>query len=281
MNRRIVVAATLAVLTILVGGRWLATRPDLPALVPAAAAHADLAAPPAGTAALGPGNAARKSTPSPAVVSRNTTAVPRPPVSRANTGPAGSRRLTGKRAVALTFDDGPNPQWTPLVLDLLRGAGVKATFCVIGTQVQQYPELVARIVREGHTLCNHTWHHEMDLGTKSKATIRANLRLTNHAIQAAAPGAKVPFFRHPGGNFTTAAVEVARTMGMASLDWDVDPRDWDQQDAVLIRSRVLDAVRPGSIVLMHDGGADRHATYAALPVIISTLKQRFGITQLR
>jgi peptidoglycan/xylan/chitin deacetylase (PgdA/CDA1 family) len=281
MNRRIVVAATLAVLTALVGGRWLATRPDQPALVPAAAAHGRLAAPPASAAALGPGNAANESTPSPSAAARNPTAVPRPPVFRANTGPFGSRRLTGKRAVALTFDDGPSPQWTPLVLDLLRRAGVKATFCVIGMQVQKYPELVARIVREGHTLCNHTWNHEMDLGTKSKATIRANLRLTNHAIQAAAPGAKVPFFRHPGGFFTPAAVEVARSMGMSSLDWDVDPRDWEQQDAVLIRSRVLGAVRPGSIVLMHDGGGDRHGTYAALPVIISTLKQRYGITQLR
>jgi peptidoglycan-N-acetylglucosamine deacetylase len=286
MNRRILVAAALVVLTVLVGGRWLATRaPGRPATVPAAAvAPGGLAAAPGDAAALGLGNGMQQSSPSPApsaTAAHKTTTAPRPPVSRANTGPFGSRRLTGKRAVALTFDDGPSPQWTPKVLDLLKRSGIKATFCVIGTQVQKYPQLVARIVREGHTLCNHSWNHEMDLGKKSDASIRANLQMTNKAILAAVPGAKIPFFRHPGGYFTPAAIAVARSMGMSSLDWDVDPRDWEKQDTNLILSRVLGSARAGSIVLMHDGGGDRHATYAALPKIISTLKKRYGITQLR
>lgn len=191
------------------------------------------------------------------------------------------QRTTGKRAVALTFDDGPHPVWTPKILDELRAAGVRATFCLVGRQAEKHPDLVARIVREGHTLCNHSWNHELDLGTRSEAAIRANLQRTNKAIRQAVPGAKIRFFRQPGGNWTPAAVNVAKELGMISLHWAVDPRDWAGPSADVIEQRVAEKAKPGAIVLLHDGGGDRSATLAACPGIVRTLKQKYGIVLLK
>jgi peptidoglycan/xylan/chitin deacetylase (PgdA/CDA1 family) len=149
-----------------------------------------------------------------------------PPAPRPRTGPFGTTRVTGVRAVALTFDDGPHATWTPKVLDLLKAQGVKATFCLIGEQVREYRALVARIVREGHTLCNHSWDHDLRLGKKSGAQIRADLERTNREIRRAVPGAKIPYYRQPGGEWTPSVVRVAKDLGMKPLHWDVDPRDW-------------------------------------------------------
>ncbi|SCG62079.1 polysaccharide deacetylase family protein [Micromonospora coxensis] len=195
--------------------------------------------------------------------------------------PAGLRRATGVRAVALTFDDGPDPTWTPKVLDQLRAARVKATFCVVGTQVRKHPQLVARIVREGHQLCNHSWRHDFDLGRRPVAEIRADLTRTNQAIRAAVPGAKVPFFRQPGGRWTPEVVTVARQLGMRSLHWSVDPQDWAKPTAPVLTKRIQAGVRPGAIVLMHDGGGDRSRTLAACGHLIADLKRRFGIAPPR
>ncbi|WBB65570.1 polysaccharide deacetylase family protein [Micromonospora sp. WMMD812] len=205
----------------------------------------------------------------------------RPVRPRPNTLPAGLRRTTGARTVALTFDDGPSPAWTPKILDQLRAARVTATFCVVGREVQRHPELVRRIVREGHQLCNHSWRHDVDLGRLPVAEIRADLVRTNKAIQAAAPGAPITFYRQPGGRWTPEVVAVAKQLGMRPLHWSVDPQDWAKPPAATISHRVLTAVRPGSIVLLHDGGGDRAATFAACPRVIAELKRRFGVTRLR
>ena len=271
-------AAALAVLTVLVGVRWAMTR-DLPATVPVVVA-APSAAPPAGAVGgtNGFGRSASGAKPSPPAPSPSPSVTKKP---RGKIGPFGSRRLTGGKAVALTFDDGPHAVWTPQVLDRLRAARVKATFCVVGAQVRRNPELVRRIVREGHTLCNHSWRHELELGTQPVEVIKANLLATNREIRRAVPGAKIPYFRQPGGKWTAAEVTVARELGMTSLDWDVDPRDWETKDAHQIGTRVIAHARPGSIILLHDGGGDRHGTLAACPGMIQTLKARYGISQLR
>jgi peptidoglycan/xylan/chitin deacetylase (PgdA/CDA1 family) len=171
--------------------------------------------------------------------------------------------------VALTFDDGPDAA-TPRMLELLKQHGVKATFCVIGTSVQAHPEMVRQIVADGHSLCNHTFRHDLHLGTRGAAAIRADLQQTSDAIHAAAPGAPIRYFRHPGGNFTPASASVAKDLGMISLGWDVDPNDWNLSKfpqsaarAEHVVSLVSDRARPGSIVLSHDGGGDRSATIAA------------------
>jgi peptidoglycan/xylan/chitin deacetylase (PgdA/CDA1 family) len=182
--------------------------------------------------------------------------------------------------VALTFDDGPNPTYTPQILNLLREYGIKATFCLIGVNVRNHPELVQRIVREGHTLCNHTWNHDLQLGTRSVAEIRSDLQRTNDEIHRAMPGAKISYFRHPGGNWTAAAVQVATELGMTPLHWAVDPRDWDRPGTDEIIHTVISQTRAGSIVLMHDGGGDRSQTVEACRTILPNLKSRFALIAL-
>jgi peptidoglycan/xylan/chitin deacetylase (PgdA/CDA1 family) len=183
--------------------------------------------------------------------------------------------------VALTFDDGPDPRWTPQLLDQLRAAHVTATFCLIGRQARRYPELVVRIVREGHQLCNHSWRHDLNLGRRPVAEIRADLLRTDRAIHAAVPNAKVSWYRQPGGRWTPEVVAVARQLGMRSLHWSVDPQDWDKPTSQTITARVEHAVKPGSVVLMHDGGGDRRPTLAACRHLIPDLKRRYGISRLR
>jgi peptidoglycan-N-acetylglucosamine deacetylase len=205
---------------------------------------------------------------------------PKPKPKPAGHGPFGSMQLTGHKQVALTFDDGPHPMWTPKVLDQLKAAHVKATFCVVGSQVEKYPSLVRRIVREGHTLCNHSWNHELDLGKRPVKDIKANLEATNRAIRAAVPNAKIRYFRQPGGEWTTNVVNVSASLGMLPLGWDVDPRDWEISDPKVISARVISHSRAGSIILMHDGGGDQNGTLVACPKVIKALRGRYGITQL-
>src|SRR5262249_36309051 len=131
------------------------------------------------------------------------------------------QRTTGTQDVALTFDDGPGDN-TEQILALLRDHGVKAVFCVIGVNVVAHPDLGQEIVRDGHTLCNHTWHHDEHLGNKSADVIRADLQRTSDAIHAIVPDAPIPYFRHPAGNFTPSSNAVARELNMIPLGWDVD-----------------------------------------------------------
>jgi peptidoglycan/xylan/chitin deacetylase (PgdA/CDA1 family) len=190
-------------------------------------------------------------------------------------GPLGTRNHTGDERVALTFDDGPSPEWTPKVLDMLREQGVKATFCLIGAYAEAYPELVADIAREGHTLCNHSWFHEFDLGRWSEAEIGANLQRTNDAIVKAAPGAEVRYFRHAGGQWTDRAIAVAADLGMESLHWTVDPSDWDDRvTEAQIRDHVIDRSAPGAIVLLHDGASNQKDMCGALRSILAEFTRR-------
>ena len=186
-------------------------------------------------------------------------------------------RTTGTSSVALTFDDGPGPS-TPAVLALLRQYHVKATFCLIGIHVRAHPELVRAIVADGHTLCNHSWIHDEQLGHKPPDVIRADLQRTDDAIHAAAPGARIAYYRQPGGNWTPVVTAVARSLGMRSLGWNVDPADWNtvayqpgpaMTDHVV--STVESRVRAGSIVLSHDAGGDRSSTLAAYRTLLPYL----------
>jgi peptidoglycan-N-acetylglucosamine deacetylase len=200
-------------------------------------------------------------------------------------GPAGSLMRTGGRGVALTFDDGPDPVQTPKILDLLAQYHVHATFCLVGTNVRAHPELVRRIVAEGHTVCNHSWNHDEQLGRKSPAAIEADLRRTNEAIHAAAPDARIEYMRAPGGNFTKPFVAVVTKLGMTSLYWSVDPRDWDHsggESDSAHRARVIAAVtqqcRPGAIILSHDFG--QPDTIAAYRQLLPWLTARYQLVPL-
>ncbi|SBT48472.1 polysaccharide deacetylase family protein [Micromonospora auratinigra] len=192
-------------------------------------------------------------------------------------GPYGSRVSTGSEQIALTFDDGPDPRYTPQVLALLREHGVKATFCVVGQNAQDHPDLIQAIVAEGHTLCNHSWSHDITLGKRSPDAIRADLLRTNDAIRAAVPDARIAYFRQPGGAWTYPVVSVCEELGMAPLHWTVDPSDWQAPGAAKITNAVLSEVGPGSIVLMHDAGGDRTGTVDALQRLLPTLLDRYRL----
>lgn len=206
-------------------------------------------------------------------------AAPKPSGTAKGHGPAGSMSTTGSSATALTFDDGPGP-YTDQILDLLKQYNIKATFCVIGRQVHSYPNEIKRIVAEGHTLCNHTWDHDEKLSTRTDAQIRDELQKTNDAIHAIVPDAKIQYFRNPGGNFAPNTVAIAKDMGMKSLYWSVDPRDWSNPGTQSIVNTVLGKTRAGSIVLSHDGGGNRSQTVAAYRQILPTLKSRFTLIPL-
>lgn len=200
-------------------------------------------------------------------------------------GPAGSLTRTGSSSVALTFDDGPDPDNTPKFLDLLKEHGVRATFCLVGSKARDYPDIVRRIAAEGHDFCNHSWQHLLDLGKRQPDYIRDDLSQTNAAIRAAVPNAKIKTFRAPGGNFTPSLVGVARDLGMSSIYWDVDPRDWDHKGTTSDQGhvdRVVAAVqrdtRPGSIVLSHD--SRQPTTTAAYRTLLPWLKGRFTLSLL-
>jgi peptidoglycan/xylan/chitin deacetylase (PgdA/CDA1 family) len=201
---------------------------------------------------------------------------------RRGTGPADSVRRTTTGTVALTFDDGPDPVQTPKMLDLLKSNGVTATFCLVGVQVRAHPELVRRIAAEGHALCNHSWDHSFTLGKQKPSQIRDDLGRTNDAIRAAVPGAEIPYFRAPGGNFTDRLVTAADSFAMTSLYWEVDPRDWDQpteeSDSEHVE-RVVDLVekdvRKGSIVLSHD--FKQSNTVEAYAILLPRLTARFEL----
>jgi peptidoglycan-N-acetylglucosamine deacetylase len=204
----------------------------------------------------------------------------RPPLPKEKNGPFGSRVTTGLPDVALTFDDGPNPEWTPRVLAVLRAYQIKATFCLIGVNVVKFPQLVRDIVAEGHTLCNHSWAHDMGLGRRSPEWIMADLSRTSAAIREAVPDAKIAYYRQPGGFWTRAVVAAAAKLGMTALHWQVDPQDWRKPGAYVISSKVIKATRPGSIVLMHDGGGNRSGTALALRSILPNLLARFHLEAL-
>lgn len=215
-----------------------------------------------------------------------TTDEPATPVRiRRGDGPARSLRKTGRAGVALTFDDGPDPVNTPALLDLLKRTHVKATFCLVGRNVAAHPEIVRRIVAEGHTLCNHTWRHSLTLGRQKPSVIRADLQRTNDAIHAAAPGAEIKYMRAPGGNFTPAFVKQAALLGMTSIYWQVDPRDWDHpagESAAAHQAKVIGTVRKhvskGAIVLSHD--YRQPGTITAYETLIPWLKKRYTLIAL-
>ncbi|WP_405091931.1 polysaccharide deacetylase family protein [Micromonospora sp. NBC_01392] len=229
-------------------------------------------------------SAAPTPTPSPKPQPSRTTPKPKPkPTLRPlpKKLPTGLHRRSGSPGVALTFDDGPDPRYTPQILAQLRAAHVTATFCLVGKQAKRYPHLVAQIVREGHQLCNHSWRHDVDLGRRPAAEIRADLERTNRAIRAAAPDAPITWFRQPGGRWTAEELTVARQLGLRPLHWSVDPQDWDHPPAKKIIARVESAAHHGSVVLMHDAGGDRTQTMAACRRLIPDLKRRYGIVRLR
>jgi peptidoglycan/xylan/chitin deacetylase (PgdA/CDA1 family) len=169
-------------------------------------------------------------------------------------------------AIALTFDDGPGSD-TSGILDELRERGATATFFVVGSRIASRAELLARIVAEGHEIGSHSWSHERHQHP-GPAFVRDLVR-TSIAIRRAA-GVFPRWFRPPYARWTPGIGRAARLAGMATVTWDVDPRDWEADDAATVVERVLLSTQPGSIVLLHEGGGGLGVE--ALPSLLDNLR---------
>jgi peptidoglycan/xylan/chitin deacetylase (PgdA/CDA1 family) len=174
--------------------------------------------------------------------------------------------------IALCFDDGPTPPYTSQILNILQSYGIHATFFVIGEQVPNNSALVLQEFRGGNAIGNHTWSHP-SLIHLTAAQVRAELLSTSQEI-ATITGQAPIVFRPPGGEFNSTVQSIAANLGLSTVLWNVDPKDWSLPGTNVIIQRVLAATHNGSIILLHDGGGNRSQTVAALSTIISTLQQR-------
>lgn len=181
----------------------------------------------------------------------------------------------GEKTVALTFDDGPNEPYTSEILNVLDQEGVKATFFAVGVNVQTYPEVTRRIVEDGNVIANHSYDH-------SRLATAVDFRYSQveraQEIIRSTTGVSPRFFRPPAGIHTPWQLRKVSSSGLTTVNWDAEGYDWQRPNTPeRIEQKVLSSVRPGSIILLHDGdethhGSDRSQTVAALPIIIDTLR---------
>ncbi len=191
------------------------------------------------------------------------------------------------KQVALTFDDGPDPEWTPKILDVLKEKDAKAAFFLIGIQAEKYPKLAQRIYAEGHEIGNHTFTHP-DISNIRKSYMKVELNLAERFF-ASRVGVKPMLFRppysidqEPDTADQVRPLEIAQEMGYITVGDKIDPHDWQDPPATQIVSDLMahlppcdpDDLRCGNIVLLHDGGGNRAQTVQALPLIIDGLRQR-------
>ena len=175
----------------------------------------------------------------------------------------------GEHQVALTFDDGPDPEWTPRILDILKAANVKAAFFLVGVNAERYPVLVRRIVAEGHEIGNHTYYHP-NLALCWPEHVRLELNATQLLLETIT-GRATTLFRPPYAADTSPSklseltpLQIAQDLDYLVVLENIDPQDWARPGADVIVQRVKQQRRDGSIILLHDAGGDRSQTVEAL-----------------
>ena len=201
-----------------------------------------------------------------------------------------ARYGSSKSQLALTFDDGPDPEWTPPILDVLKREQVPATFFIIGIQAEKFPGLTQRIFREKHEIGNHTFTHP-DISTIGTGYMRVELNLTERLF-ASRLNMRTLLFRppysvdaEPDTEDQVRPLELTQSMGYITVGNKIDPKDWSDEPALTpkqIAAGVLDHLPPcrpgdqkcGNIILLHDGGGNRYRTLLALPLIISGARAR-------
>ena len=192
----------------------------------------------------------------------------RPPPTTTADAPAATSAGPGG-VVYLTFDDGPHPTYTPQVLDILARHGARATFFVLGSLAENRPELMARIVAEGHTLANHSWNHENLAGLP-----RSSFDDTIGRTQAVLADQATPCLRPPYGSIDAFTREWAASAGLDLMLWTVDTNDWRRPGAEVIADRIVRGATDEAIVLMHDGGGNRTQTVEGLELALDRLSGR-------
>ncbi|MBA4601791.1 polysaccharide deacetylase family protein [Thermoactinomyces sp. AMNI-1] len=182
------------------------------------------------------------------------------------------RGANTEKKVALTFDDGPDAKYTGQILDILKRYHVPATFFVIGNQVPYYPEVIKRMVNEGHIVAGHSWSHP-NLSKLSDAQVRQEIIKTNQAVKSVT-GKNMAMIRPPYGAIK-GKEKVINQMGISIVQWSIDTLDWKSgRTSQQVEQTVLQNLSPGSIILKHSGGGNRSTTVQALPGIIESLKQK-------
>ncbi|MFD2114543.1 polysaccharide deacetylase family protein [Paenibacillus yanchengensis] len=185
---------------------------------------------------------------------------------------------SAKTEVALTFDDGPDEYFTPQVLDILQKEGVKATFFLVGNRMEAHPDVVQRIIENGHIIGNHSYSHPNYATLKDKQFQKEILK-TDKVIQRFT-GYKPSFLRPPYGNITEEQIKWLASQHKRVVNWNVDSLDWKQINAAEVSKNILTKVHPGSIILQHSAGGvgqDLQGTVDALSDIIAKIKER-GMT---
>lgn len=178
------------------------------------------------------------------------------------------------RLVALTFDDGPHPEFTPEILAMLDRLHVKATFFMIGQEMDRYPEIVRLVAAKGHAIGNHTYTHPHNLEACSQVQVAAELERCEHTIERLT-GRRTRIFRPPRGLLDESVFAVATREGFRTILWTVCADHHDAPTPPQMAKRVLAAVRPGAIILAHDGTfASRWKDVAATPLIVRGLQAR-------
>ncbi|MEO6054558.1 MAG: glycosyltransferase [Chthoniobacterales bacterium] len=185
----------------------------------------------------------------------------------------------GDNKVAITFDDGPDPTWTPKILEILKEKNVPAAFFLVGRQVEKYPGMLKKIVAAGHEVGNHTYSHA-NLALVSDQQIELELNVTTRLIESFA-NISTSLFRppynadsRPNNYDEIRSLAVAKDLGYITVAENIDPEDWERPGADAILQRVKDQRSSGNIVLLHDAGGDRSQTVEALPRIIDYLRSR-------
>lgn len=171
--------------------------------------------------------------------------------------------------VALTFDDGPSGRFTEALLDGLYDRGARGTFLLCGYRVAQYPELTQRIFDEGHEIGFHGYSHKTMKGMSRRA-IAKEIQDTEVLLPE---GCHPRFLRPPGGFLSDPVVQVAQARGLPILKWSVDPKDWATNDTAAIEASVLNRIRDGDIVLLHD--MSESSVRAALAIVDQLLEEDF------
>ena len=187
-------------------------------------------------------------------------------------------QVPGINAVALTFDDGPDPEFTPRVLEILARQQVTATFFVVGERARANPDLLREIDRRGHLIGNHSFSHAWNINFSLHAGLAREIDCCNDVIEAAI-GKRPKFYRAPHGFKNPALGDVLAKHAMTCVGWQVRGFDAVRCDADAIANRMVLKARAGGILLLHDGSGlqgtqDRGATLQALPVIIEGLRAR-------
>ncbi|MEK4452402.1 polysaccharide deacetylase family protein [Paenibacillus sp. FSL L8-0506] len=179
------------------------------------------------------------------------------------------------KVIALTFDDVPDPRFTPQLLDVLKKYHVKATFFVVGSRAEKHPALVKRMIREGHAIGNHSYDHPQFVKLKMH-DFRSQIIETENIIQTLA-GYKPRLIRPPYGDISEQQLRWAKNHGYKLVNWNVDSLDWKGLSKTQVRNNILANAGKGAIILQHGGGgpgSDLSGTIQALPEVVTIMRKR-------